>query len=155
MPEPVVIIGPAKGPAGPIGEPAEALDRVAPDDTGLSPEHELKKGKGKKSMLLPALARLGSGLFVLLARGLLIIAKLGMSVVNRYPRHSLAAGASLVILGAIWYTQNFSGTRALAVSNQIKAASATGSPAAPKNAANTKTDGAAASPTRLAKQEFR
>ena len=23
----------------------------------------------------------------------------------RYPRHSLAAGASLVILGAIWYTR--------------------------------------------------
>ena len=37
MPEPVVIIGPAKGPAGPIGEPAEAADRVAADDTGYRP----------------------------------------------------------------------------------------------------------------------
>ena len=110
MPEPVVIIGPAKGPAGPIGEPAEATDRAELDDTDVPPERQPKKGRGKKSMALSALARLGSGLFMLLARGLLAIAKVGISVVRHHPRHSLAAGASLLILGAIWYTQHFSGT---------------------------------------------
>ena len=63
MPEPVVIIGPANRPAGPIGEPAEDAGRVAIHDTGLPPENKPKKRKGKKSMLLPALARLGSWIF--------------------------------------------------------------------------------------------
>ena len=50
MPEPVVIIGPAKGPAGPIGEPAEATDRAELDDTDVPPERQPKTGRGKKSM---------------------------------------------------------------------------------------------------------
>ena len=151
MPEPVVIIGPAKGPAGPIGEPADAADRVAQDDTGLPRGHAPKTGKGKKSMLSTMLARLGSGLFMLLTRGLLTIAKLGMSVANRYPRHSLAAGASLVILGAISYSQSRSGIpRRPPVPNEIKGASSTDSPAAPKDSPKTKTDGPAATADTIA-----
>ena len=145
MPEPVVIIGLAKGPAGPIAEPAEAADRAVVDDAGLPPEHKSKKGTRKKSMILPALARLGSGLFMLLARGLLIVASMGMSLARRYPRHSLAAGASFLILGAIWYMEMLPGKgERPPVSNQIKAASSTDSPTAPKNPANAKTEGAAA-----------
>ena len=77
-----------------------------------------------------------------------------MSVAHRYPRHSLAAGASLLILGAIWYTQNFSGMRVRTpVSNEIKAASSKASPTGPKDAANAKTDVAAASPDKIANKK--
>ena len=75
----------------------------AADDTGLRP---IRPRAGQE---VDAVARAGppavAALFGLMARGLLTIAKVGMAS-PRYPRHSLAAAASLVILGAIWYTQS-------------------------------------------------
>ena len=56
-----------------------------------------------------ALARIASGLSALVARGIWALIKGGLYVASRYPRHSLAAGASILILGAVLYTQLRSG----------------------------------------------
>ena len=67
MPEPVVIIGPADGPAGPMRRAGRDGAAHAPAaDTGIEPERR----KGKQSMLMHALARLGSGLLGFLVRAL-------------------------------------------------------------------------------------
>ena len=90
-------------------------------------------------MLPPALARLGSWLFGVVGSWTSRqSATAAMSVARRYPRHSLAAGASLVILGSIWYTQM--GTRG-PVTTQISGGSSTAAPRDAKNTAGTTTGG--------------
>ena len=147
MPEHVVIIGPATRPAGPIAGPAEPEHQDAPDDTGSQPEARPASGKAKKSVLVPALARFGGRLVGLGARGLWACAKGCLRVAGHYPRHSLAAGVSVVILGAISYAQlrPGAGTRA-PVTTEIPSASATKVAGDRKNAPAAKPSGVTPSP---------
>ena len=59
--------------------------------------------------LLPALGRMAKGVLALASGTFWALAKGGLYVASRYPRHSLAAGASIVIMGAVLYTQLRSG----------------------------------------------
>ena len=70
-----------------------------------------------------------------------------MSVVRRYPRHSLAAGASVVILGAIWYSE-IGGRQPVA--NQIAGNSSAVRTKDANNAAGTPAAGGTASPAKIA-----
>ena len=121
MPEPVVIIGPANRPARPIGEPAPSTAAAAAPDTGKKPNER----SARTAMVLRALTRLAAEIFGLLARAFRAIGSLGVGLVRRYPRHSLAAGASILILGAIWYTEF--GQRG-PVANQIPGSSTASAP---------------------------
>ena len=141
MPEPVVIIGPASRPAGPIAEPVEDVALATADDQGVQPQNAPENNRGKIfSVLFSTLFQMAARLFGLLASASLVIAKWGMRVADRYPRHSLAVAASLVILGAISYTQMSpgAGTRG-PVTTQIKGDALSGAskdakpPEGPKN----------------------
>ncbi len=142
MPEPVVIIGPANRPAGPIAESAGDAADTAAADTGNGPGNR----RGKFAMLAHALTRVGGGLFGLLARLLRAVGALGMAIFRRYPRHSLAAGASVIILGAIWYSEI--GSRG-PVTTQISGKSSPSAPA-PKETSETAGAPADAGPAKLA-----
>jgi hypothetical protein len=105
MPEPVVIIGPAARPAGPTSASAENAAEADAVATGLHVQKSPKSDDRKRSSLLPALARVASGLSALAVRAFLALSRAGLNVASRYPRHSLAAGASILILGAVLYAQ--------------------------------------------------
>jgi nucleoid-associated protein YgaU len=109
MPEPVVIIGPAARPAGPAGMSAENAADADAADSGVELQNSPQSDDRKRSPLLLALARVATGLSTLVGRGIWALAKGGLSLAGRYPRHSLAAGASILILGAVLYTQLRSG----------------------------------------------
>jgi nucleoid-associated protein YgaU len=95
MPEPVVIIGPAPGPAGPVAGPA-----------GKTPDHVPEESTQPAAPAGPALARrILAGTARLLGRIFMWVAITLLGVIRRNPRNSLAAGASFMILGAIWFTQ--------------------------------------------------
>ena len=55
----------------------------------------------------------------LLGRAVKAIATVFAYLIREYPRHSIAACASMVILGAILYSQSGSGTGRLGVTNSI------------------------------------
>ena len=85
----------------------------------------------------PSLSGSSHGVLRAIAHGAVIVAR-------RYPRHSLAAAASVLILGAIWYTQLSPGLGAHGpVANQIKGEPAAAVAKDPKKTADPKTDGAA------------
>jgi hypothetical protein len=123
MPDPIVIIGPASGPAGPIaGPPAppnENPDASADETQGpAAPQPSaLKQTTGR----IAALAARGAwAALVITARGagrMAVLAVHGSSagfwalarLIQQYPRYSLAAGASFLILGSIAYTQSGTG----------------------------------------------
>ena len=112
MPEPVVIIGPAARPAGPTSASPENAAEADSVGTG-GQEHESAKSDARKRFsLLPALTRVASGLSALVVRALWALLRGALNVAGRYPRHSLAAGASILILGATLYTQLRSGESA-------------------------------------------
>ncbi len=143
MPEPVVIIGPAAGPAGPVsGEPDSAASAPAPDSPGAA------KQKNRRAAPAAALRILGS-ILSLLKRVLWALAGLLGRVARRYPRHSLAAAASILILGAILYSQSGSKSARRDLTNKIE-----GNPS-PQTAESKASAGAAkstdaASPTKVA-----
>jgi len=112
MPEPVVIIGPAARPAGPAGESAEHVVEADAADAGVQLQKSPKSDHRAGFPLLPALVRIASGVSALTARAFWTVAKGGLHLASRYPRHSLAAGASILILGAVLYTQLRSGKTA-------------------------------------------
>jgi len=149
-----VIIGPAQRPGRPIAWPAGPTARLAVDgsqdafrDTGSPPDDKPKNGKGKFSALLSALVRLGSSVFRLLTHVLLAVGTGSLSVGRRYPRHSLAACASVLILGAIWHTQMRSGPSAhMPVVNWIAGDSSAQLAADEKHAPGAKKDGAETGP---------
>jgi nucleoid-associated protein YgaU len=124
MPDPIVIIGPASGPAGPIaGPPAPPKP---PEDSTADETHERAAGQssgfqriaGRLAalagrglwVLLVAVARGSGRAAVLLVRGLWAALLAVARTIQQYPRYSLAAGASFLILGSIAYTQSGSGT---------------------------------------------
>jgi nucleoid-associated protein YgaU len=147
MPEPVVIIGPAGGPAGPIGETANNADGETAAGTGTKDA----KWKSAMSTIGPMLAQFGAGLFGLLARALGAVGAVCMVIVRRYPRHSLAAGASVLILGAIWYSEV--GRRG-PLSNQIGGKKAAAAAKDTNTAANSAApDAGAVKPTEIASKD--
>ena len=113
MPEPVVIIGPAARPAGPTTAHRLRMRRKpipsAQAARSTNPQRAtLARGSRFCPRLLasPADCRLSwYAHFWALLRG-------ALNVAGRYPRHSLAAGASILILGATLYTQLRSGESA-------------------------------------------
>jgi nucleoid-associated protein YgaU len=120
MPEPVVIIGPAAGPAGPnSGQPAAVETAAAPQaDTAVSGEGAGKPG-GRMAVALVVIARISGMIFSLAKRAVWAFAALLMHVIRRYPRHSLAAAASILILGGIIYSQSGSKSGRRGVTNAI------------------------------------
>jgi hypothetical protein len=109
MSEPVVIIGPAARPAGPAGMSAENAADADAADGGVEVQNSPHSDDRKRSPILLALAHVATGLSTLVGRGIWALAKGGLYVASRYPRHSLAAGASILILCAVLYTQLRSG----------------------------------------------
>jgi LysM domain len=147
MPEPVVIIGPAGGPAGPIGETAN--DAAGANDAGTGTKHT--KWNATTSTIGPILTRFGTGLFGLLARALGAVGAVCTGILRRYPRHSLAAGASILILGAIWYSEV--GRRG-PLKNQIGGKSEAAAARDTNTAANgATTDAGAVKPTEIASKD--
>lgn len=108
MPEPIVIIG-ATRPGGPAGESAENATETNAVGAGVKTPESRNIGQRAWSPLLPALGRMAKGVLALASGTFWALAKGGLYVASRYPRHSLAAGASIVILGAVLYTQLRSG----------------------------------------------
>ncbi|MFI5457077.1 MAG: LysM peptidoglycan-binding domain-containing protein [Isosphaerales bacterium] len=102
MPEPVVIIGPAARPAGSIVGPADVSAENAaltPEDSG-GPAGPAGRAIGRRILRRSA---------ALLARGLLAAGAATLRAIRRNPRTSLAAGASVLILGSISVSQWQSG----------------------------------------------
>jgi nucleoid-associated protein YgaU len=143
MPEPVVITGPASEPAGPSEDEFEA----AADHVGAQPDESPGSDSGEKSLLWSTLALAVTGPFWLLVYALQAVAKMVLSVAERYPRHSLAAAASVVILGAISYTQMppRQGRHGL-VATQIKGGSDASAANDAKNTADPRSSGPTATP---------
>ena len=95
MPEPVVIIGPAPAPGGPVAASATSVpdkDSEQPAEPAVpaGPSRGRRIAAAAAGLLGQAVIRLGSALW---------------GIMRGSPRHSLAAGASLLILGGIWYSQ--------------------------------------------------
>jgi nucleoid-associated protein YgaU len=125
MPEPVVIIGPASGPAGPAPGRAEA-----------TPDHVGEEQSSPAAPAGPSIPRriLGSAAH-LFGRVFLWVAITLLSVVRQNPRSALAATASFLILGGIWYTQILPGK---------------GTHTPPTNAIGGKTPGSSAKDSKIA-----
>jgi hypothetical protein len=105
MPEPVVIVDPANRPAEPTEEAAETPAR---DNDSTAMVRVLRLFSPLRAVIIAAVARAvaAGGWLAKRARWVLgLVAKGVMAVAVNYPRHSLAAGASLLILGGIWYSQ--------------------------------------------------
>ena len=122
MPEPVVIIGPAAGPAGPIsGQPAADDTAATPEaDTAALGEATAKPAASKAvARAAMAVARISGIIFSIANRALRALLTSLAYVIRAYPRHSLAAAASLVILGGIVYSQSRSPTTRRGVTNEI------------------------------------
>jgi hypothetical protein len=111
MPEPVVIIGPAAGPAGPVVRSPSDPENAAP---------EAEPDEAQDTVAGPSVGRriLGFALS-LLGRVAKAFASVLIYLIREYPRHSLAAGASVVILGAILYSQSGSASGRAGVTNAI------------------------------------
>ncbi len=92
MPEPVVIMGPA-------GRPAEPS--AGPPEHGSDPAQRAKGGIGRRILRWAS---------EVLARALWAASLATLRAVKRYPRISLGAGTSILILGAVWLTQPHPGT---------------------------------------------
>jgi LysM domain len=111
MPEPVVIIGPAAGPAGP---------KVFRPSDPEAPAIEAKPDAAPEEAAGPSFSlRILGFALSLLRRMARAIAAVIVYVIREYPRHSIAAAASAVILGAILYSQSSSGTGRGGVTNAI------------------------------------
>ncbi len=109
MPEPVVIYGPAgaiPGQQDPAEGPSPAADKAESGETVIPPPRGL---------------RIVRTILSFLGRVSWAVARAILHVIRRNPRHSLAAGASLLILGGIYYTQMRSGTARRDVTNAIPA----------------------------------
>ncbi len=124
MPEPVVIIGPANGPGGPVPAPAGTAAENAPAE---SPRPHAPAGPSRARRIIIAAARI-------LGRAAKWLAIALVAVIRRYPRHSLAAGASILILGSIWYTQLLPGNGKHTPPANAIGGKLTGSPAGEKKA---------------------
>ncbi len=101
MPDPIVVIGPAAGPAGPIaGSPEAATNAAEP-----GAEHPEQPARRQRSAGLSVFIRIARGIAVFTAQALWALLSITWRMIRQYPRYSLAAGASFLILGAIAYTQ--------------------------------------------------
>jgi nucleoid-associated protein YgaU len=109
MPEPIVIIGSTARPGGPSGESADDATATKVVGTGVPPQESPKSSERTRSPLLPAFIRIASVLSVRAARAFWTLVKAALYVASRYPRHSLGAGASIVILGTVLSAQLRSG----------------------------------------------
>src|SRR5689334_4745105 len=95
MPEPVVIIGPAGRPAGPsVGSPEHGSVPARDESGGRA--RPVEGGIGRRILRWTA---------VVLARAFWAASLATLRIIGRNPRVSLAAGASVLILGSIWLTQ--------------------------------------------------
>ena len=121
MPEPVVIIGPA---AGPAGHRSGARRYAGNGDGGREPKRPLQIRAACASARGSGCARafkLAAGFFLSITNRVVWgFVRVITLVIRNYPRHSLAAGASLVILGGILYSQSGSRTPGRDVTNAIK-----------------------------------
>ena len=146
MPEPVVIIGPAAGPAGASPDhPEDAASSAASDQ---APEVEVKAaGPGAAQRILALV-------YSILRRAFKGVTKLLSHVVWNYPRHSIAAAASLVILGAISYTQTRSGDGRSNVKNEIPGNQASSGDSAKSEAVEKEKAAAAAKPIEPDKEKL-
>ena len=134
MPEPVVIIGPAGGPAGPnSGHAATPETATAPESETANPEEGAAAPAARGAVVLGGIKRIVR-LILSIAKpvvwGFLRVVAL---CIRKYPRHSLAAGASLVILGGILYSQSGSRTTRRDLTNAIKGTGSPQADAAPKS----------------------
>ncbi len=121
MPEPVVIIGPAGGPEGPISGHAatpETATAAGAETAATDPGAAAPSARG--AVVLRAF-KLAAGFFLSITNRVVWgFVRVITLVIRNYPRHSLAAGASLVILGGILYSQSGSRTPGRDVTNAIK-----------------------------------
>ncbi len=147
MPEPVVIIGPAAGPAGPnSGRHGAPANPEAGETTGAAPETEATAAAAaskKKGAAAGALLRIVGLAVSLLRRVIGAALSVLVAVARRYPRHSIAALASVLILGGIVYSQSRFGTTRRDVTNAISANQTQGDAEAkePKSEGGTKVAG--------------
>ena len=122
MPEPVVIIGPSPWPAM---EPsaatieqshaetdADLAGAKTSDQAGADAEAHAEDSHAAVptrfaivATFLAWLTQIGNSLFRLSVRALFALAEILTRLAARYPRHSIAAVASLLILGGVWYSQ--------------------------------------------------
>ncbi len=112
MPEPVVIIGPATGPANP--EAGETT--AAAEETQATAAAAASKKRGAAAGAALRIVGLAASL---LKRVIGAVVSVLVAVARRYPRHSIAALASILILGGIIYSQSRSGTTRRDVTNAI------------------------------------
>ena len=113
MPEPVVIIGPAARPAGParrVGR--ECGRRPLPSTQAARSRNPQRTTLARSPRSCPRLLASPADCRLSWYAALWALLKRGLNVARRYPRHSLAAGASILILGATLYTQLRSGQSA-------------------------------------------
>jgi len=94
MPEPVVIHRSTAAPAEPVVEPVPSAENA-------DPAHEVSGAPAKRAEIQRFLRRTASRL----AHGLWAASAATLRAIGRNPRMSLAAGASVLILGSIWVTQ--------------------------------------------------
>jgi nucleoid-associated protein YgaU len=107
MPEPVIIFGPAGGPAGPGTEPVRsATAGNEPADAGKA---DPAPAPTEPTATAGAIGGLARWLIQTSARIIWSAIIAGAHIAGRYPRHSLAAAVSVLILGGIWVLEHRSG----------------------------------------------
>jgi nucleoid-associated protein YgaU len=145
MSEPVVIFGPAVKPSRQSAKPAPQEETPEAEDTETQAQDEPEAGATPKSTLLRSIARLATGFVGLLLRALWTIARTCLAIARRYPRHSLGAVVSIIILVAISIYQlpTGKGTRG-PVTNKIPGSSPADAAKDGKNAGAAKPEGLAA-----------
>jgi len=94
MPEPVVIIKPAAGPAGPIAGPTATAEDASTRGTSRGPAGLAEHAVSRRILRRTA---------ALLARSLWATSAATVRAIGYHPRTSLAAGASVLILGSTWF----------------------------------------------------
>ena len=129
MPEPVVIIGPANGPAGPTpGQPDAGASATIPDAAEAVDSETAATATRAGAAVLAGLWRVLRITLSLANRAARAITSVLMQGIRQYPRHSMAAGASLLILGGILYSQAGSKTGRHDVTNAISGNPSPGAP---------------------------
>ncbi len=97
MPQPIIIKEP----------PTDLVESTAEVGT-KPPDNETSRSARARTQRISALW-LTTGTLRIAARIAWSITTAGARIAQRYPRHSLAAAASLLILGAVWLSQHHSG----------------------------------------------
>lgn len=104
MPEPVVIFPPGSQEADPTGHAVTHASQTEDDAADAAPDDAEELAAG-----LSVMRRILGFLLAILQRVAKAILGVLAYLIREYPRHSIAAGASVVILGGILYSQSGSG----------------------------------------------